>query len=154
MGKLTESDREFWRGVIVAGGFTAIPRWPADTAATIAEHEAPIADDLVEELRRAAEDLATPISSLLLAAHAKVLATLSGEREVVTGYVATATGRPVPCRLTTEHASWLALVREARHTESGLLAHRGFPVDDLRKELGLSEPPFETVLDPAGAGGD
>ncbi|WP_433297957.1 non-ribosomal peptide synthetase [Pseudonocardia sp. CA-142604] len=154
MGKLTESDREFWRGVIVAGGFTAIPRWPADTAATIAEHEAPIADDLVEELRRAAEDLATPISSLLLAAHAKVLATLSGEREVVTGYVATATGRPVPCRLTTEHASWLALVREARHTESGLLAHRGFPVDDLRKELGLSGAPFETVFDPAGAGGD
>ncbi|MFD1523356.1 AMP-binding protein, partial [Pseudonocardia yunnanensis] len=154
MGKLTESDREFWRGVIAAGGFTAIPRWPADMAATIAEHEAPIADDLVEALRRAAEDLATPISSLLLAAHAKVLATLSGEREVVTGYVATATGRPVPCRLTTDHASWLALVREARHTESGLLAHRGFPVDDLRKELGLSGAPFETVFDPAGAGGD
>jgi amino acid adenylation domain-containing protein len=154
MGKLTESDREFWRGVIVAGGFTAIPRWPTDTAAAIAEHEAPIADDLVEELRRVAEDLATPISSLLLAAHAKVLATLSGEREVVTGYVATATGRPVPCRLTTESASWLALVREARHTESGLLAHRGFPVDDLRKELGLSGAPFETVFDPAGAGGE
>jgi amino acid adenylation domain-containing protein len=154
MGKLTESDREFWRGVIVAGGFTAIPRWPADAAATIAEYETPIADDLVEELRRAAEDLATPISSLLLAAHAKVLATLSGEREVVTGYVATATGRPVPCRLTTEHASWLALVREARHTESGLLAHRDFPVDDLRKELGLSGAPFETVFDPAGVGGD
>jgi non-ribosomal peptide synthetase component F len=29
-----------------------------------------------------------------------------------------------------------------------LLAHRDFPVDDLRRELGLTEASFETVLDP------
>ncbi|MCA1676829.1 MAG: hypothetical protein LC799_33190, partial [Actinobacteria bacterium] len=38
--------------------------------------------------RRLADELAVPLSSVLLAAHAKVLAALSGEREVATGYVA------------------------------------------------------------------
>ncbi len=36
--------------------------------------------------------------------------------------------------------------------ESELLAHADFPVDDLRRELGLSGPSFETVFDPAGDG--
>ena len=39
-------------------------------------------------LRRLADELALPLGSVLLAAHAKVLAALSGEREVATGYVA------------------------------------------------------------------
>ena len=43
---------------------------------------------------------ALPLSSLLLAAHAKVLAALAGEREVATGYVPAAGDRPLPCRLT------------------------------------------------------
>ena len=38
--------------------------------------------------------------------------------------------------------------------ESQLLAHRDFPIDDLRRELGLTEPMFETVIDPSGAGGE
>ena len=59
----------------------------------IAEHEATIPDDLVAALRRLADELEVPLSSVLLAAHAKVLAALSGEREVATGYVAAA-GRP------------------------------------------------------------
>ena len=54
----------------------------------IAEHKAKIPDDLVAPLRRLADELAVPLSSVLLAAHAKVLAALSGEREVATGYVA------------------------------------------------------------------
>ena len=88
MGMQVEAGREFWRGVLAAGGFTAIPRWTLDPVPGIAEHEAPIPDDLVAALRRLADELAVPLSSVLLAAHAKVLAALSGEREVATGYVA------------------------------------------------------------------
>ena len=47
-------------------------------------------------LRRLADEQALPLSSVLLTAHAKVLAALSGEREVVTGYVAVAGGRRCP----------------------------------------------------------
>jgi amino acid adenylation domain-containing protein len=145
-----EADREFWHGVLVAGGFTAIPRWTLDPGTGVAWHQTTIPDDLVAALRRMAHELGVPLSSVLLAAHAKVLAALAGEREVVTGYVAVEGGQPLPCRLTTEADSWRALLLDTRRVEAELLSHEDFPVDDLRRVLGLTQPPFEAVFDPTG----
>jgi len=150
MRRLTQTGREFWRGMLAAGGFTAIPRWTLDPAAGVAEHETTIPDDLAAALRRLAEELGVPLSAVLLTAHAKVLAALSGEREVVTGYVAVAGGQPLPCRLTTEPESWRTLLLHARRCESELVSHKDFAVDDFRRELGLAGPSFETVFDPTG----
>ena len=72
------ASRGFWRGALVAGGFTAIPRWSVDPAIGTAEDEAKIPDDLIATLRRLADELGVTASSVLLAAHAKVLAALSG----------------------------------------------------------------------------
>ena len=154
MGMLVESGREYWRGVLGAGGFTAIPRWTRDPAIGVGEHREPIPGDLADALRRLADSSALPLSSLLLAAHAKVLAALSGEREVATGYVPAAGDRPLPCRLSTERRTWRELLEHAQRAESQLLAHRDFPVDALAGELGLTGPLFETVLDPSGDGGE
>ena len=145
-----EADREFWRSALVAGGLSAIPRWTRDPAVGIAEHEAKMPDDLMATLRRLADELSVTVSSVLLAAHAKVVATLSGEREVATGYVGQQGSQPLLCRLTTEPDSWRTLLLAAHRAESELLAHSDFPVDDLRRDLGLTEPSFETVLDPSG----
>ena len=82
MDVLTEADREFWRGVLAAGGFTAMPRWSLDPIAGVAVHDALIREDLMAALRRLADELDVPLSSVLLAAHAKVLSALSGERHV------------------------------------------------------------------------
>src|SRR6185295_10373544 len=144
------ASREFWRGVLLTGGFTAIPRWSIDPATGIAEHEAKIPDDLIATLRRLAAELEITASSVLLAAHAKVLAALSGEREVATGYVGQEGGRPLLCRLTTEPDSWRTLLLTTHQAGSELLAHGDFPVDDLRRDLGLTQAFFETVLDPKG----
>ena len=152
MGVLAEAGREFWRGVLVAGGFTAVPRWTLNPVPGVGGHEATLPDDLVAALRRLADELAVPLSSVLLAAHAKVLAALSGEHEVTTGYVAVQGGQPLPCRLTTEPDSWRVLVKDTHRVESELLSHKDFPVGDLRRELGLTEPPFEIVFDPTGDG--
>jgi amino acid adenylation domain-containing protein len=145
-----EAGHEFWRGVLVVGGFTAIPRWSLDPATDTAEHEAKIPDDLIATLRRLAGELNVPLSSVLLAAHAKILAALSAEREVVTGYVGRQGSQPLFCRLTTEPDSWRALLLATHRAESELLMHSDFPVDDLRRDLGLTEASFETVLDPTG----
>ncbi|NMI01502.1 non-ribosomal peptide synthetase [Pseudonocardia acidicola] len=147
-----ETGREFWRGVLVAGGFTAIPRWTLDPITGVAEHEATIPDDLVAALRRLADELSMPLRSVLLAAHATVLAALSGESEVTTGYVAAAGGRPLPCRLTAASGTWRTLLRDTHRVESALLSHKDFPVDDLAGELGLTGPSFETVFDATGGG--
>jgi amino acid adenylation domain-containing protein len=48
-------------------------------------HETRIPDELVSALRRVAHELALPLSSVLLTAHAKVLDALSGEHEMTSG---------------------------------------------------------------------
>src|SRR5215216_6584088 len=67
-----ERGREFWRGVLLAGGFTALPRWTLDPGPGVGEHEATIPDELMAALRRMANELTVPLSSVLLTAHAKV----------------------------------------------------------------------------------
>src|SRR5216683_4256384 len=148
---VTSADRgrEFWRGEILAGGFTALPRWTLDPVAGVGEHEARIPDELVAALRRVANELAVPLSSVLLTAHAKVLGALSGEREVCTGYAVQ--GRsPLLCRMTTEPHSWRTMLLETHRAVLELLSHSEFPVEDLTRELRLTKPLFETVFDPTG----
>ncbi|MFB9903203.1 non-ribosomal peptide synthetase [Allokutzneria oryzae] len=154
MGMPAEAGREYWRGVLAAGGFTAVPRWTLDPVTGVAEHEAPIPDDLVARLRRLATELAVPLRTVLLAAHAKTLAALCGEHEVTTGYAAVEGGPALPCRLSTEPGSWRALLVDVHRVEAELLSHKDFPVDDLMSELGLTEPAFETVFAPATTTGD
>jgi amino acid adenylation domain-containing protein len=154
MDVLTETDREYWCGVLVAGGLTAIPRWSLDPATGTAEHEAKIPEDLIAAFRRLADELDVPLSAALLAAHAKVLSALSGERHVATGYLGGTGLGPLPCRLTTEAQSWRELVRDTHRIEAQLLSHADFPLDELRRELGVTGPAFETVFDPNGVDGD
>ncbi|MEU3217552.1 amino acid adenylation domain-containing protein [Streptomyces sp. NPDC006971] len=154
MGTQAQDGREYWRDVLAAGGSTEIPRWTLDPVKGVGEHEAPVPDDVVAALGRLAEDLAVPLDSVLLAAHSKVLAALSGEHEVATGYVTAEGGRPLLCRLSTEPGSWRTLLLDAHRVASDLLSHKDYPVDELRGELGLAEPPIEAVFDPHGVGGE
>jgi hypothetical protein len=94
----TDAHREFWRGALTDGGLTAIPRWTLDPVPGVAGHETAVPGDLLPALRKRAAELGVALSSVLLAAHAKVLAALTGEAEVVTGYLATPRGLPLPCR--------------------------------------------------------
>src|SRR5437773_8451195 len=142
-----ERGREFWRGVLLAGGFTALPRWTLEPVPGVGEHEATVPDELVAKLRRLAGELSVPLSSVLLTAHAKVLGSLSGEREVATGYAAVEGRLPLPCRMTTELPSWREVLLETHRAELELLSHKDFPVDELKRELGLTTPLFETVFD-------
>src|SRR6266705_3098772 len=133
------------RGRCEMSGFTVVPRWTLKPMPGVGEHEATIPDELVAALRRLANELAVPLSSVLLTAHAKVLGALSGEREVYTGYTMEL-GPPLPLRMTLGPHSWREVLLETARAESELLSHKDFPVDDLRRELGLIKPLFETVF--------
>ncbi|POX60718.1 non-ribosomal peptide synthetase [Streptomyces sp. Ru62] len=146
-----EADREFWSRVLTAGGSTAVPRWVREPVPGASELETPVPDDVVTSVRALVRRSGLPLSALLLAAHAKVLAALSGEREVVTGYAAGVRGEPLPCRLTVPPGSWRALVSAAERAEAEVLAHREFPVPELRRELGVTEPSYEVVFGPMDA---
>ena len=115
-------------------GVAAIPRWTLEPAPGVAEHEAAVPDGVVADLRGLAVELGVPLSAVLLGAHAGVLAVLTGEPVVTTGYVVPEAGEPLPFRLTTDHGSWRDLLLEAARGESELRDHRSLP--------------FETVFDP------
>src|SRR5690349_6063714 len=102
----TSVDREFWRGVLGAGGATALPRWTAAPVAGEARCAAAVPADVAAGLHRLADELGAPVGALLVAAHAVVLAALAGETEVVAGVPAAAGGAPLPCPLTTAPATW------------------------------------------------
>jgi amino acid adenylation domain-containing protein len=114
---------------------TAVPRWTLDPISGVAEHEATIPGELVDALHRVTDEVLVPFSSVLLAAHAKVLAAVSGENEVATGYEAAETHQALPCRLAVEPGSWRALLQEAARAE---------------RERGRDEVPVETGFDPVG----
>ncbi|MEW2573329.1 amino acid adenylation domain-containing protein [Streptomyces sp. NPDC047070] len=113
-----------------------IPRWTRDPGPGTAEYEVPLPEGLMTE------------PSALLAAHAKVLAALSGEREAVTGYVTAKGAAPVLRRLAVGPGTWRDLlaqadlaVREAAHEPAG---------EPPARESGGDPVPFEAVLDPHG----
>lgn len=139
-------DREFWRGRLQAAKPT-VPPWTLQPNAGIGEHVTPIPDLLVTALRDLADELSVPLSSVLLAAHAKVLGNLAGEPQVVTGYALPARA-PLPLRIHIVAGSWFELVLAAARAESTLLSHRDYPVESLQRELGVLAPLFERVFDP------
>ncbi|MEU6089645.1 amino acid adenylation domain-containing protein [Streptomyces sp. NPDC047085] len=151
MGTQRDADREFWSRALTAGGTSAVPRWVREPVAGVAEHKVAVPDDVAEAARTLVHQLDVPVSALLLAAHAKVLAVLSGEPDVVTGYAAGVRGEPLPCRLTVPPGSWRGLLTAAQHAEAEVLEHREFPVGELRRELGLTEPSYEVVFGPREA---
>jgi amino acid adenylation domain-containing protein len=147
-----KAGREFWRGVLLAGGFTAIPRWTKHPVPGVGAHEVRIPEDCMSSLRALSATMEVPLTSVLLTGHVRVLGALSGESEVCTGYAREA-GSPLPCRVTLGGRTWRELLLECVRAHSELLAHRDFPVDDLRRDLGLSEPLFETVFELHGDSG-
>ena len=140
----SNAGRDFWRGVLTTGGFIAIPRWAAAPRAGVGEFEAPIPNDLAAATRQLAESLSISVSSVLLAAHVKVLSALSGETDVVAGYVPAPGADPVPCPLSSGSRSWRELLLDTHRSGSELLMHRDFPIGELALELGVAVPAFET----------
>ncbi|MGW1161963.1 non-ribosomal peptide synthetase [Streptomyces sp. NPDC002519] len=146
------ADREFWSRVLAAGGSTVIPRWAPERAEGVAAYETVVPDETAKAVHALAGELGVPVSSVVLAAHAKVLAALSGEQDVVTGYAAGPDNDPLPCRLTVAPPTWRGLVASVHREAAELLAHQEFPVRELRRELGVAGPSYEVVLDPEGTG--
>ncbi|MFI1465608.1 AMP-binding protein, partial [Streptomyces wuyuanensis] len=155
----SDAGREFWREVLAAGGFTAVPRWvsagPAPGTGGYGTYEATVPGGSAKALGRLAGELGIPFASLVLAAHARVLGVLSGEDDAVTGWVPEPGVRALPCRLAVDDdRTWRALVLDAHRMTTGLPAHRDFPLEELARELGAAEPLYEVEFDPFGVDGD
>ena len=115
----------------------------------VGSHPVAITEQLSNELQSVARQIGVPLKSVVLAAHLRVLGLLSGTGDVVTGLVMN--GRPessdsrnvlglflntVPFRLNIRPESWRELIRRVFETELNLLAHRRFPLLEVKKLSG------------------
>ncbi|MFI9257297.1 amino acid adenylation domain-containing protein [Streptomyces sioyaensis] len=103
-----------------------------------------------EALRRVAQRAGVPLKSALLAVHLKVLATMTGRDDVVTGMVTNC--RPedeegseamlglflntLPLRTVLPRGSWLDLLGHVFAQEREMLPHRWYPMSRIRQDRG------------------
>ncbi|HET9893410.1 MAG TPA: amino acid adenylation domain-containing protein [Streptosporangiaceae bacterium] len=154
---------DYWRGLLAGAEVLTLPRWRDDNQASgerlARVHRVPIRAALTEELRGVAASRRVTLKSVLFAAHAAVLARLSGQRRVITGRVANC--RPettdadqmvglflgsVPLALDTGRQSWSELARQAHDAETQALPHRRYPLSQILRDLG-TDALFETLVD-------
>ncbi|MFB7930791.1 amino acid adenylation domain-containing protein [Streptomyces sp. NPDC056039] len=98
------------------GGFTAVPRWAKDPVPGSGEQVSRVPGEVTAALRARARELGVPFAAILLAAHAKVLALLSGDPEVRSGYLSSA-GTEI-FEVTVGPGTWGELVRAAGRAEA------------------------------------
>ncbi|MFJ3618265.1 amino acid adenylation domain-containing protein [Streptomyces iakyrus] len=101
-------------------GFTAVPRWAKDPMPGTGEHISRVHGEVTAALRARAHELGVPLTAILLAAHAKVLALLSGDPEVRSGFLSP--GRTGLFELTVGPGTWRRLVLDARRAEEAALS--------------------------------
>lgn len=159
----SDTTKQFWLDALKQSVATVIPRWPnrskdrqqqGNSVKSVA-----ITPHTTEVLKRLAQTTGTPLKSVLLAAHLRVLSLLSGQADVLTGLVAN--GRleeddgervlglflnTLPFRLRMPGGSWMELVAATFVAEKELLPHRRYPMARLQKQLKQAQL-FDTSFD-------
>jgi amino acid adenylation domain-containing protein len=121
----------------VAHGATRLPRWASAPVAGVAEHALPLPAETTRAVRATAEALGVTVDTLLLAAHGKVVAALTGESAVVVGLVTADADEAVPCLIELGDGTWRDLADAAAESA-------------LRAGAVAGPPPYDTVLDVSG----
>ncbi|HYP25734.1 MAG TPA: amino acid adenylation domain-containing protein, partial [Blastocatellia bacterium] len=158
----SEECREYWGRKLEDYSPVSLPRShapsPVENGSAVGRVEVPISEDVSRGLVRLARSAATPIKSVLLAAHLKALSLLSGETNVNTGLITH--GRPevadgdrirglflntLPFDLKMKRGNWKDLVRATFDSELEMLPHRRYPIAALQRQWGR-QPLFETTF--------
>jgi amino acid adenylation domain-containing protein len=147
----SEEHRGFWRERLEGSEFIRAPRWkptPVTRERGIGFHQVEISDDLSNALKRLALAAAVPIKNVLLAAHMRALAMLSGNTDVTT--LLTSVGRPetrdgdrvfglflnsTPFRMKLSGGNWRQLVSETFALEMEAVPFRRYPMVEIQNLL-------------------
>jgi amino acid adenylation domain-containing protein/non-ribosomal peptide synthase protein (TIGR01720 family) len=147
----SEQSRQFWADKLTELSVVRLPRWPRSPHGDgHLSHEVAIHDGA--RLQALAQQIGVPVKSICLATHMVVLATVTGQRDVVTGL--TTNGRleeegsdgvlglflnTVPFRLDVQRDTWRSIVERSFEAERTLLAHRRFPLSAMKAIAGGRE---------------
>jgi amino acid adenylation domain-containing protein len=156
----SEQCRSYWKRMLADATATHLVRRrtaPPAGALEVRRLGVPISRENSERLKKAARQAGISLKALLLAAHMKVVSTLSGQRAAFTGLLIN--GRPqikdgeqligaflntIPLRMHLESGTWADLARRAQDAETELLPFRRYPIQELQRLHG-AERLFDTV---------
>ncbi|TQF02714.1 amino acid adenylation domain-containing protein [Kitasatospora acidiphila] len=122
--------------------FTRIPRWsaPSGGGQGVGVHRAALSAEPAAALERTAAELGATLPVLLLAAHARVLAAVVSERDLLIGHLAAEPGSAeAPLRLRVGRSSWAELVAEVTAAAAGVHQAQERP-ETLLDLSGLAAP--------------
>lgn len=144
----TLDSRRYWHDVLMSGGFTPLPRWTIDLTDRVADTSVGIDTELMARVRDLSERFNTSVTAVLLAAHTHVVASLTGERDVVMGLIPDDEVQvALPCHLSIGgDKTFGELVGDAASVAADATRHAGFDLGALRSDLNLETPLFETVV--------
>ncbi|MBW4507537.1 MAG: amino acid adenylation domain-containing protein [Scytonematopsis contorta HA4267-MV1] len=147
--------REFWSKRLAGLEDSTLPRTRQITQKTGSQNEpirkveslnVKIEDDLVRKLQKVASIAGVPLKTVLMSAHLRVLAFLTGHDDVVTGNVLN--GRPekigsenllglflntAPLRMKLTPSSWLDLIKTVFSVENEIIPYRCFPLLEIQR---------------------
>jgi len=148
--------RAFWVAELDGVEPTLLPRLVDDASdvheGTMGFLSVDIDPELSDALDRVARTCGVTARHVLIAAHARVVAILSGQDDVVLSVMSN--GRPedaggaevlglhlnmVPYRMRTGDARWSDLIRAALDKETSLLPMRRYPLAEIQRQIGIRE---------------
>lgn len=153
--------RDYWKRALA--GATASRLACRNSASNAGAHEVKrfqvsLSQEISDSLKRAAQETGVSLKSVLLAAHMKVIGSLSGQADAFTGLLIN--GRPekrdgeqligaflntVPFRFHLNSGTWADLARQAQQAENDLLPFRRYPIQELQRVHG-AERLFDTIF--------
>ncbi|GAA1678647.1 hypothetical protein GCM10009830_27230 [Glycomyces endophyticus] len=153
-------DRGFWADRLREHPFTEVPSLAAPgtpNEVVLSHFDIPL--ELSDAIQALADDLAVPVKNVLMAAHLRVMAVISGDDDAATGYEHS--GRPeaegaeraigmflntIPFRVEQGPGTWADLVAAVYRAETDLLPHRRYPMAKMKQDLGTQRTLFESTF--------
>jgi amino acid adenylation domain-containing protein len=157
----SEQCRAYWKRSLAgatASRLACRKSTPEVGAQTVKRLPVSLSREVSGGLKRAAQEAGVSLKSVLLAAHMKVVGSLSSQADAFTGLLIN--GRPekrdgeqligaflntVPFRFGLNSGTWTDLARQAQQTENDLLPFRRYPIQELQRVHG-AERLFDTIF--------
>jgi amino acid adenylation domain-containing protein len=154
--------KDFWQTYLENAPQTDVPRLRPpvpDEAIKVTFRDVDLPEGLSDAVIDLARTLNVPVKTVLLAAHLRVLATLSGQSDVFTGYEIG--GRPelpgaekalgvflntMPLRVDLKPGSWRDLILQVFEVEAQVLPYRRYPMAQVKQDRATTNLLFETVF--------
>ncbi|MFD7338128.1 amino acid adenylation domain-containing protein [Streptomyces violascens] len=142
----------FWRDVLTGSRFTPLPAWCAEAPARdrVAERRTLLSPGASAALLDRAGRSDVPLDALLITAAARVLAAVTGDATVVTGYLPDSEpgtdAEPLPCPVYVGEGTWQELLGEAAAARAAAERHGTVSPARMHSELGRTEALFDTLV--------